>query len=119
DDDSDLEAAARAERRRPAVRELGEPFAPGREHAVHLDVDRRVAEARRHLEGHDAAMARDAVHVEVADEAGRREAVAEAAERLADERDVAGPEHRRAHLAGRRADLAVEEPLVLEVDARR
>src|SRR5205814_8902561 len=44
---------------------------------------------------------------------------AEARDRLLVERAAVDPEHRRAHLARRRADLAVEQPRGLEVDADR
>jgi hypothetical protein len=87
-----------------------------REHRLLLDEDRRVAEAGGELEGPHALAVHDAVEVDVPDVPLGREAALHLEQGLAEQAVGRAPEHRRAHLARRRPEVAREQALVLEVE---
>ena len=116
---ADLEAAARSQPRELAAGEPVQQLAHRREHALLLDADRGIAEARGELERIDAVGVDDAVDVDVADVAlvPQRGSIflSVALKILFGSLQNIG----RAHLAGRRPDVAGKQLLVLEVDADR
>src|SRR5262249_51466956 len=98
---------------------IGKELANGRDHALLLDAYGRIAEARRELERIDAIAVHDTVEIDVADVAFGRELRFHLLERRVKQLVRSAPEHRRAHLACGRADVAGEELLVLEVYVER
>src|SRR5688572_28323741 len=116
---ADLEAAACAQPRNRAVRELAQQVAHRRKNSFLLDADRRVAEARGEFERVDPVVIHDAVDVDVTGVAGLGELRLHLLERRVEKAIGLAPERRCPHLAGGRADVAGEELLVLEIDAHR
>src|SRR4029077_2103601 len=116
---ADLKAALHFQFRVHACREIREELANGRSHALLLDADGRIAESRRELEGIDAVAVHDAVEVDVADVVFGSELYFHLLERGIEQLVGAAPEHRRAHLARGRTDVAGEELLVFEVYVER
>src|SRR4029450_1964440 len=86
-----------------------------RDHAFLLDADGWIAEARRELERIDTVAVYDAVEVDVADVAFGGQLRFHLLERGIEQLVRCAPEHRRAHLACGRTDVAAEKLLVLEV----
>ena len=113
---ADLEAAAVLQLRILAVRPDPEKIADRRKDAFLLNADRRIAKARSELQRIDAVVVHDAVEVDVADVAFGRELRLHLEQRSVEERVGLAPEHRSAHFAGGRADVAREKLLVLEID---
>jgi hypothetical protein len=114
-----LEAAARAPLGLDAGGKFPEEIADGREHALLLDADGRVAEAAGEFERIDAVVVDDAVEIDVADVAFFGELGLHFEERLIEEAVGVAPKHGSAHFAGGRADIAREKFFVLEVDIYR
>ena len=116
DADAELEAAAGAPFGVGTGGELPEEVAHGSEHAFLLDADGGIAKTAGEFERIDAVVVDDAVEIDVADITFFGELGLHFEERLVEEAVGLGPEHGGAHFAGRRANVAGEEFLVLEVD---
>src|SRR4029077_4563923 len=116
---ADLEAALHFQLWVHACRQIREELANGRSHALLLDADGRIAEARRELKRIDAVAVHNAVEIDVPDVTLGGELRFHLFERGIEQLVRATPEHRRPHLAGRWTDVAWEELLVLEVYVER
>src|SRR5262249_55739224 len=114
---ANLKAAARPQSAEGPFRHFEQQLADRHEQTLLLDADGRVAESRGELERIDAVVVDDAVDVDVPDVAFRLKPGRHLLERRVEHLVRLAPEHRGPHLAGRWADVAAEQLLVLEVDA--
>src|SRR5262249_9860038 len=115
----DLEAALHLQLRIHARREIREELANRRSHALLLDANGWITESRRELERINAVAVHDAIEIDVTDVAFGGQLRFHLLERGVKQLVRPAPEHRRAHLARGRTDVAGEELLVLEVYVER
>jgi len=111
-----LKSTADFEFRVYSARQIPEKLADRSEYSGLLNADCRIPEARRELQRVDSIIVHDAVQIDVTDIALFRQLHLHLQQRLIEQVIRPAPEHRRAHFARRRSDVARKKLLMLEVD---